>query len=179
MPTSPLRVGRPSSTYRHWGSRYPRRAVRRGRRVLLASRSWKSPRLIEGGGIRTHDLRIKSPLLCQLSYASEVISLITLTTTFFFLVFNLYTRSTPAYHSRCPDGVNIGANTVKPSWRNHHVSSRFYSCEGPRQTRTPRMRNDAVLACQRLLGEEGSREARVLRQRRLRGLPGGLPEAGE
>src|SRR5436190_22377206 len=26
----------------------------------------------EGGGIRTHDLRIKSPLLYQLSYASDI-----------------------------------------------------------------------------------------------------------
>src|SRR5262249_54034202 len=32
-----------------------------------------SPLVIEGGGIRTHDLRIKSPLLYRLSYAFFVI----------------------------------------------------------------------------------------------------------
>jgi hypothetical protein len=34
-------------------------------------KSWPIPRLYEGGGTRTHDLGIKSPLLYQLSYAPQ------------------------------------------------------------------------------------------------------------
>src|SRR5438034_4133731 len=54
----------------HFSSRTQRNVLNEGRQITKNLRDFLSTSVIEGGGARTHDLRIKSPLLYRLSYAS-------------------------------------------------------------------------------------------------------------